>query len=83
MYRELFNKAKKGNLSFLNNVKKVHLPIPFSLSPIRYQQDPDSYLMSWTPYMNEIQEGTGCIGNMQLTPLGQEFAHQLSRKSSF
>jgi len=83
MYRERFTQAKKGNLSFLNNVKKVHLPIPFSLNPESYQQDPDSYLMSWTPYMNEIPEGTGCIGNMQLTPLGQEFADQLSRDLRF
>jgi hypothetical protein len=55
-------------------VKKIHLPIPYELRPRPYQDDPDTDFMSATPYMNEIPDGTGCVGNMKLTPLGQQIA---------
>ena len=61
--------------SFLECVKKVHLPIPYHLRPRPYQDDPNSDLrMSHTPYMHDIPDGTGCVGNMKLTPLGQKIS---------
>jgi hypothetical protein len=66
--------------SFLECVKKVHLPIPYLLRPMPYQNDPDSDLMSNTPYMHEICEGTGFVGNMKLTPLGQQIARDAEKE---
>ncbi|KAL7546022.1 hypothetical protein ACHAWF_009367 [Thalassiosira exigua] len=60
--------------SSLKDVKKIHLPIPYLLRPTPYQEDPDSDLMSHTPFMHEIPDGTGFVGNMKLTPLGQRIA---------
>ena len=68
------------NSAFLKCVKKVHLPIPYELRPTPYQDDPDSDFMSHTPYLNEIPDGTGCAGNMKLTPLGQQIADDINRK---
>ena len=68
------------NSAFLKCVKKVHLPIPYQLRPTPYQDDPDSDFMSHTPYLNDIPDGTGCVGNMKLTPLGQKIADDVNRK---
>lgn len=62
--------------SFVGSVRKVHLPIPFHLRPRPYQDDPDSDLMSFTPYLHEVPDGTGHVGNMKLTPLGQRLAKE-------
>ena len=62
--------------SFLGSVRKIHLPIPYQLRPKSYQDDPDSDLMSYTPYLHEIPDGTGHVGNMKLTPLGQRLANE-------
>jgi len=66
-------KNSSSNNSFLESVKKVHLPIPYQLRPKPYQEDPESDFMSYTPYMHEIPDGTGCVGNMKLTPIGNSF----------
>jgi len=60
--------------SLLESVKKVHLPVPYQLRPRSYQEDAESDFMSFTPYMHDIPEGTGCMGNMKLTPFGQKVA---------
>ena len=65
--------------SVLESVRKVHLPIPYQLRAKPYQDDPDSDFMSHTPYMHDIPEGTGCVGNMKLTPLGQQIADDVER----
>ena len=52
----------------------IHLPIPYSLRTKSYQQDPDEADFLFTPYFHEISPGTGCVGQMRLTPLGAELA---------
>jgi hypothetical protein len=69
----LMRKAGDGP-SWIECPKKVHLPIPYHLRPRSYQDDPDSDFMSHTPYMHDIPDGTGCVGNMKLTPLGQKIS---------
>ena len=66
--------------SFLECVKKVHLPVPYLLRPMPYQIDPESDFMRHTPYMHEIPDGTGCVGNMKLTPLGQQIARDAEKE---
>jgi hypothetical protein len=73
-YKDLLKDDRSSDLTFLNNVRKVHIPIPYKLRPKSYQQDPDSDIMSYTPYLNEILPGTGAVGNMTLTPFGRNVA---------
>ena len=72
-YKARYCEKNSSNNSFLESVKKVHLPIPYQLRPKPYQEDPESDFMSYTPYMHEIPDGTGCVGNMKLTPIGNSF----------
>eukprot|EP00804_Cyclotella_cryptica_P013497 CCRYP_017223-RA/>CCRYP_017223-RA protein AED:0.19 eAED:0.19 QI:0/-1/0/1/-1/1/1/0/788 len=74
-----FSKAKLP--AFLDSVRKVHLPIPYRLRPKPYQEDPESDFMSFTPYLHDIPNGTGAVGNMKLTPYGQQIARENSRFS--
>ncbi|KAL7463378.1 hypothetical protein ACHAXS_003756 [Conticribra weissflogii] len=62
--------------SFIESVRKVHLPIPYHLRPMPYQEDPDSDFLSFTPYLHEVPDGSGHVGNMKLTPLGQRLADE-------
>ena len=70
--------------NFLDSVRKVHLPIPYMLRPNPYQEDPESDFLSYTPYM-QINPDTylrsGCVGNMKLTPIGQNIASDLSKET--
>mmetsp|Transcript_15045 Transcript_15045/g.22059 ORF Transcript_15045/g.22059 Transcript_15045/m.22059 type:complete len:166 (+) Transcript_15045:462-959(+) len=56
------------------DVRFIHLPIPYNLEPPMYQEDEDDVDMWTTPYFHEIPDGTGCIGQMKLTPLGKMLA---------
>jgi len=69
--------------NFVDNVKKVHLPVPYNLRPKSYQQDPDSDMMSWTPYLQIPKNNTSSasVGNMKLTPLGEKIARDLTTDS--
>jgi len=67
------------HFSLLESVKKVHLPIPYQLRPRPYQEDAESDFMSFTPYMHDVPEGTGCMGNMKLTPFGQKVARDAQK----
>lgn len=69
--------------NFVDNVKKVHLPVPYNLRPKSYQQDPDSDMMSWTPYLTIPKNNTSSasVGNMKLTPLGEKIARDLTTDS--
>ena len=69
--------------NFVDNVKKVHLPVPYNLRPKSYQQDPDSDMMSWTPYLTIPKNNTtsASVGNMKLTPLGEKIARDLTTDS--
>jgi hypothetical protein len=44
--------------------------------PRRYVPDEEVALFCETPFFHEIAPGTGCEGNMQLTPYGMELAKQ-------
>ncbi|KAL7508509.1 hypothetical protein ACHAXN_006449 [Cyclotella atomus] len=81
-YKDLLKNDQSNNHAFLNNVRKVHIPIPYKLRPKSYQQDPDSDNMSYTPYLHEILPGTGAVGNMKLTPYGRSVAAKNSSPSS-
>jgi hypothetical protein len=72
------DESSKKPPAFLDSVRKVHLPIPYQLRPKSYQDDPESDFMSHTPYLHEIPPGTGDVGNMKLTPFGQEQARKNS-----
>jgi len=65
--------------SLLESVRKVRLPVPYRLRPAPYQEDPESDFMSRTPYMHEVPDGTGCVGNMKLTPFGQRVARDAEK----
>ncbi|KAL7539565.1 hypothetical protein ACHAXR_009399 [Thalassiosira sp. AJA248-18] len=80
LYKEYFDGKGSDRNAFLECVKKVHLPIPYQLRPTSYQDDPDSDFMCKTPYMHEILDGTGCVGNMKLTPLGQQIARDANKE---
>ena len=54
----------------------VHLPIPFSVRPMPYQRDAREANFWTTPYFHEISADTGCVGQMQLTPLGSQLARR-------
>jgi hypothetical protein len=56
----------------------IHLPVPYRLRPSRYVDDEDMALFDHTPYFHEVVPGTGCEGNMLLTPYGQDVAAKLS-----
>jgi hypothetical protein len=58
----------------------IHLPVPFSLRPARYQSDRDDVEFCETPYFHEIALGTACVGNMKLTPYGAAIANQQESK---
>ncbi|EEC49115.1 predicted protein [Phaeodactylum tricornutum CCAP 1055/1] len=58
----------------------IHLPVPFSLRPARYQSDRDDVEFCETPYFHEIALGTACVGNMKLTPYGSAIANQQESK---
>jgi len=60
------SRSKSGNL--------IHLPIPYSLRAKKYQTDEDDADLCFTPYFHEIPQGTGCVGQMKLTPLGAQLA---------
>ena len=77
-YKDRLRGESLSKLSFLESVRKVHLPIPYNLRPKPYQEDPDSDLMSYTPFMHVVPRGTGDVGNMKLTPLGQQLARENS-----
>jgi len=79
MYRA-HQKCSSDNL--LACVKKVHLPIPYKLRPKLYQEDPDSDYLSQTPFMHEIPDGSVCVGNMKLTPFGQQVACDAQRSTA-
>ena len=57
----------------------IHLPVPYHLRPSRYVDDEDIAMFSDTPYFHEITPGTGCEGNMLLTPYGRDLAAKLIR----
>jgi len=50
--------------------RKIHLPVPYELRPRSYQEGYNSDMMTCTPYMNSITNGS--TYNMMLTPLGQQ-----------
>ena len=52
----------------------IQLPVPYLLRPSRYVDDEDVAMFSDTPYFHEIPPGTGCEGNMLLTPYGRDLA---------
>jgi Tyrosyl-DNA phosphodiesterase len=55
----------------------IHLPVPFrTVNPRRYVPDEEVALFCETPFFHEIVPGTGCEGNMQLTPYGMALAKQ-------
>ena len=86
-YKDLLRGQKENERTseppeFLQSVRKVHLPIPYRLRCIPYQQDPESDFLSHTPFMHEVLEGTGDVGNMKLTPYGQKVARDNSKKSA-
>ena len=60
--------------------KLIHLPVPFSFCPNRYQDNPDEMTFCETPYFNEIPAGTAGVGNMMYTPLGAQEADRLDRQ---
>jgi hypothetical protein len=55
----------------------IHLPVPYCLRPPRYVDDEDIAVFCDTPYFHEITPGTGCEGNMLLTPYGKDLAAKL------
>ena len=63
-----------GKYASVKSLNRIHLPIPYALRPKSYQMDRDEADLSFTPYFHEIQQGTGCIGQMKLTPLGASLA---------
>eukprot|EP00970_Alexandrium_tamarense_P000772 scaffold90_cov184-Alexandrium_tamarense.AAC.2 len=86
-YKDLLRGQKENERTskppeFLQSVRKVHLPIPYRLRCIPYQQDPESDFLSHTPFMHEVLEGTGDVGNMKLTPYGQKVARENSKISA-
>jgi hypothetical protein len=54
----------------------IHLPIPFGLSPSRYQEDEEEADFCETPYFHELLPGTTGVGHMRLTPYGAAVAAQ-------
>lgn len=69
-----------GKLAKSQNL--IHLPIPYSLRTKSYQPDQDEADFLFTPYFHEIPQGTGCVGQMKLTPLGAELAAETKKISS-
>ena len=58
----------------------IHLPSPYCFRPARYVEDEDEALFCETPYFHEVMPGTGCVGNMQLTPYGAALAAQFAKE---
>lgn len=73
-----------GNLSASNQTRRgprlIHMPVPFSFRPVRYQEDEDEMTFCETPYFHEIPNGTITKGYMRCTPLG---AAECERKQDF
>jgi hypothetical protein len=59
----------------------IHLPIPYSVRPARYVEDEDEAILCETPYFHEIPHGTGCVGNMLLTPYGTALAAKYEKQA--
>ena len=58
-----------------SSLSLVHMPIPYELEYHRYQREDASFCE--TPYLNEIEPGTACVGNMLLTPRGRTLSQKL------
>ena len=55
----------------------VHLPCPYNFHPPMYVENAaEEIVFRETPYFHEIVDGTGSMGNMKLTPLGQRLSQQ-------
>jgi Tyrosyl-DNA phosphodiesterase len=64
-------------------LRLIHLPIPYSVRPARYVEDEDEAILCETPYFHEIPPGTGCVGNMLLTPYGTALAAKYNKQARF
>jgi len=54
--------------------RMIHLPIPFSLRPPRYQEESEEAQFCEVPWFHEVTAGSAACGNMRLTPLGAAVA---------
>lgn len=64
------------------STRVIHLPIPYSVRPPRYQEEEDEVEFCETPYFHEVTPGSVAVGNMRLTPYGVAMAKRLLKKES-
>jgi hypothetical protein len=62
-------------------LRLIHLPISYSVRSARYVEDEDEAILCETPYFHEIPPGTGCVGNMLLTPSGTALAAKCEKRA--
>jgi len=59
----------------------VHLPVPYNIRPESYfekeNDDDDGGVMKYDPFFHEILDDNRCVGNMRLTPFGQNEIQQM------